>query len=162
MALNGWHRKGTKQSQALFVRSSPVTPFFAVSRVRRMSAEYYSIDAAIGIIHNDFEPLWAERMRDQSKPAEGHAVILDLANVSEYRDVQYISTSKLEDDVTRLVVVVSRILAQLPSTEADLRHAFAEQVLLARPINQFASVTNRPKFEALRLFVQRVDSKASA
>jgi len=152
-AARDWDFRRLCKLGAAFVRDRPVTPYFR-PRVLRKRPGVYQIDGYVGVIDQEFE---RTRIRSAARPAGGHSpcLSLNIANLKPLLGVQDIHEISAEKNLKAFADTVTGLMETMPHDADALAAAFAKNMLLGVPFENYAVTERHDEFEALRRFVSR-------
>lgn len=160
LMARGWPAMALHGLPMCYARDTTVTPYFVCSSITAKPYGKYTIDGAIGIIHQEFEVAWMKNKN--RKPLQpGFAAVLDILNFSDLRDKRFISLdTSLETDVAKFAAAVADVLDSMPQDEQALIAAHDTNVLHGIAWSAFSGYAYRAKFEALQEFISGAAKKS--
>ena len=153
MRAQGWPSLSLCDLPLCYAKNTPVTPYFLCSEVPLRPYGKYTIDGAIGVIHQGFETLWMQNP-DRKPVQPGFAVLLNVLNVPDLHDKRLIPPDgPVEASVDSFCVAVANLLNRMPHDERELVAAHEKDELCGFRLNAFSGYAYRTKFHAFREFV---------
>jgi hypothetical protein len=155
MKARGWPTISLCGLPLSYARDMTVTPYFSCSSIAPKPYGKYTIEGAVGVIHQGFEANWMKK--GDRKPREpGFAVVLDVLNLPALRKKRHISPdSQLEVDVESFCSAVADVLDRMPHDERELVAAHEKNELYGLPWSAFSGYAYRTKFQAFQEFISR-------
>jgi hypothetical protein len=155
MLTRGWSLYSYSGLPEVFAKTEVVTPYYGIGDIRPSADGWYGLGGHVGVLHQEFEEVWAERAGNGGQQPLLTTTLL-IANLAALREVAYVRASSLVEDMDRFVTVLTETLSKMPQSEVELKAAFAEGRLCGRPIEDFSGWSQRPKFAEFRQFVERL------
>jgi hypothetical protein len=155
MLARGWSLQSFSGLPEVFAKTELVTPYYGIGDIRPFKDGWYALGGHVGVLHQDFEEVCAERAGNDGQQPLLTTCLL-IANLAALREVAYVRASSLAEDMDRFVTVVTEILNKMPQSEGELKAAFEKGQLCGRPIEDFSGWSQRAKFAEFRQFVERL------
>jgi hypothetical protein len=153
MLKRGWRLLSFSGLPKVYSKEEVVTPYYGVGEIRRTGDGWYSLGGYIGVIHQEFEEIWAARDENRNQQPM-LPFVLPIANLSALAKLAYVRAELLEEDANQFAEAVDRILRDMPHSNLDLKAAFREGRLGGKQIETFSGWSQRQKFAELRQFVE--------
>jgi hypothetical protein len=155
LKARGWLAMALQGLPIAYARESVVTPYFVCSSITTKPYGKYTIDGAVGVIHQRFEAAWMKNP-DRKPLQPGFAAVLDILNFPDLRNKRFISPdTSLETDVANFAAAVADILDAMPQDERTLIAAYEAKKLCEFEWNAVSGYSYRTKFQALQEFIDR-------
>jgi hypothetical protein len=157
MCRGGWSKHSFSGLPQVFAKAELVTPFYGLPDIRRLKDSWYGLGGCVGVIHQEFEEIWAAR---DEKRAERNLfpVVLLIVNIKSLAEIAYVGADTLAADIERFVAAVTATLETMPKSEGELKAAVQKGVLCGRPIEDFSRWSQRRKFAELRRYIESLPS----
>jgi hypothetical protein len=155
MLARGWSLHSFSGLPEVFAKTELVTAYYGIGDIRPFKDGWYGLGGHVGVLHQEFEEIWAERAgKDGPQPLLTTCLL--IANLAALREVAYVQAETLPADVNRFVTILNELLCKMPQSEVELKVAFDKGLLCGQPIDDFSGWSQRPKFAEFRKFVERL------
>jgi hypothetical protein len=151
----GWPLRRLCTLPPCYAKETLVTPYFVCSNLARRSFGSYRVEGSVGVIHQGFERIWAEKY--PGHPSEqAFGVLLYIANLSELNESRYIAyEGPFEKAAERFCAAVVNILDRLPANEDQLFDAIEKDDLGGKRVDMYSGWAHIGKFREFKDFVRQ-------
>jgi hypothetical protein len=156
MMRRGWTLRSVEGLPKVYSKEMLVTPYYLNELPRLTSDGWYALGGAVGIIHQAFERIWAQKLSEPKRENE-FAMHLLIANLRDLSTLSYIRAEEAEAGISEFAAAICSFLERLPQSEADLVKAFQSPLFCGRPLEHFAGWSNRQKLKDLKNFVEKTE-----
>lgn len=153
MRQRGWLTRQLSRQMTTYLMAIPVTPYFTFTGLEKRQDDHYVVRGGIGVLHRDFEALWASQHRESATDAHSFVFMVDMTNFIRIARLSLIGGDAVREEVFELCAAIDDVLIAMPSTDYALRREIGQAVIAGISARHFFNPIDSEKTAAFRNFL---------